>query len=310
MKNVFVSIALMMTTTAAIAHSAVKPSSPNIVDLGPALERYLQKSKSLTMSDKTKLFTDIVVSPQARAFDKLVFRGKNAQEFLASRLAEQESKFEAAVNLAKDFEPIIKQTLSEYHRVFPNADYGYTLLLMPSFDFDGKADELADGTILVAFGIDRLARYKRENLKIVVAHEMFHALQMQYFKTTTKKSMTLTRLWHETWVEGLATYASAVLNKLATADEVLGNKNVAGCKNDLKAQKNLLIENFDAETEKIPQKMDEWFGGHQFAYCLGFVAIRELAQKQSLPALLEWPLGRNTRNKLRDKILTIDRIDG
>lgn len=51
--------------------------------------------------------------------------------------------------------------------------------------------------------------------------------------------------------------------------------------------------------------MDKWFGGHQFAYCLGYIAAQEIAKKHTLKSLLEWDLNPSTRNALFDEIKAI-----
>lgn len=278
------------------------PSSPKIVNLGEPLARYVKESSNLDADAKVRLFQKIVVKPQEAAFNKLVFRGEPSTKYLQGSLPKAETTFPAGVTLAKEFGPLIASTLAEYKKSFPDADYGYTVLLLPSFTFDGRADELDDGTIIVAFGLDRLSRYKKEDLKIVVAHEMFHALQMQTFKAKTKKSMLLTTVWHEVWVEGLATYASGVITGLKSANGVLGKKNIDGCKADLPKEKATLLANFDKKTADVAELMDRWFGGHQFAYCLGYVAIQEIAKGQSLATLLNWELTPTTRSKLYERI--------
>jgi hypothetical protein len=289
--------------------SAHAQTSPKIVNLGEALGSYLAQSSKLGPASKRELFEKILVKSEQAAFEALVFRGEKSAEFLKRELPKAEASFSAAVVLATDFQPIIDATLAQYQKQFPKADYGYTLLLMPSFVFDGKADELKDGTIVVSFGLDRLSRYKREDLKIVVAHEMFHALQMQNIKKATGKSMTLTDVWHEVWIEGLATYASGVITGQKTVSDVLGNKNIEGCQKDLESETPKLLASFDKKTSEVPDQMDRWFGGHQFAYCMGYLAIQKIAEGYTLADLLQWELTPTTREKLREKIAGITPAD-
>ena len=281
---------------------------PKVVNLGKDLSAYSNQSRSLSADKKVEVFNKLLVVPNALAFKQLVFRGDDPSRYLRDQLPKSEASFSKGAELATDFDSLIADTVRKMKRMFPDADYRYTAYVMPSFTFDGRADELSDGTIVVAYGVDRLARYKREDLKIVIAHEMFHALQMQTLRTKYGKGLPLTALWHEIWVEGLATYASGQIVGLSRIDDVLGNKNVEGCRNDLGAEKSQMLASFDKPTADISPLMDKWFGGHQFAYCLGYIAIQEIAKKHTLKTLLEWELTPSTRNALFDGIKAISQV--
>lgn len=304
-----ISIFLCMFGDFFVLNAAAVHSSPKIVNLGEPLAKYLKDSTILDTKAKVLLFEKTVVRPQQAAFNKLVFRGEPSEKYLLENIPKAEIAFADGVNLAKDFDSLIASTLAEYKKSFPGANYGYTILLLPSFRFDGRADELDDGTIIVAFGLDRLSRYAREDVKIVIAHEMFHALQMQTFKARTQKSMSLTQVWHEVWVEGLATYASGAITGLKSVSGVLGKKNVDGCRTDVVTEKTRLLANFDKKTTDVPDLMERWFSGHQFAYCLGYVAIHDMAKSRSLATLLNLELTPTTRAMLYKRIDSINSIE-
>jgi hypothetical protein len=292
-----------------VSASFASQATPKIINLSESLQSYVEKSRKLDSEARVLLFEKLVINPHAAAFQKLVFRGSSTKDFLKKWLPKAEPNFESAIKLAKEFGPIFDTMFLKYKEIFPKADFHYSIYLMPSFTFDGRADELSDGTILVAFGIDRLTRYKKEDIKIVVAHEMFHALQMQTFKSQMNKSLALSQLWHEVWVEGLATYASGVMTGAKMAADVLGKKNIEGCRLDLAKEKIQLLKNLDRKTVEIADLMDRWFGGHQFAYCLGYMAVRDLAKDQSLASMLNWELSNQTRSKLEEKIKSTTTID-
>jgi hypothetical protein len=307
-RQVIITLLISLSTFAFGKIDVDASNVPKILNLGEVMAAYSKQSQGAPLERKIEVFNKLLIAPNALVFKQLVFQGDDPTHYLREQLPKSEESFAKGSVLAADFNSLIAETIEKMKKVFPKADYRYTAYVMPSFMFDGKADELSDGTIAVAYGVDRLARYKRENLKIVIAHEMFHALQMQTFRTKYGKGLPLTSLWHDIWVEGLATFASGEILGLSQIADVLGKKNVEGCRKDVGSEKSQVLTNFDKSSTDISPLMDKWFGGHQFAYCLGYLAIQKISKKHTLNTLIEWELAPSTRKALFDEINAISEV--
>lgn len=177
---------------------------------------------------------------------------------------------------------------------FPDANYDYRIYFLPSLLwFAGRAGILDDGSVAVAFGVDAIAR-NNENVAVLFAHEMFHALHYRTLGVGQKRSLELENLRDLLWLEGLASYVSAVVTDHVLDSSIFG-KLGGMCETSRTKLKNLFrAELARSETSSDESILDTWYGSGNKArgippmagYCLGFWTVQKLAQSVRLSDLV------------------------
>lgn len=105
--------------------------------------------------------------------------------------------------------------LERFDRYFPDNAWRGNIYIMSSLGcFDGRAQSIA-GQPVMLLGIDVIASTDNPDPAVLLTHELFHLYHRQHFKPQND------RLWVSLWSEGLATYASEVLNPGASTKALL-----------------------------------------------------------------------------------------
>jgi uncharacterized protein YjaZ len=195
------------------------------------------------------------------------------------------------------FESEAPKHISTFKKMFSEADYDYQVYLLPSFLwFSGRAGFVDQNTIVVAFGVDQISK-NNENVSVLFAHEMFHALHFKTLKFDKKRHIkTESDPWASLWIEGFASYVSAIATGTDQSLEGVFGRSGRQCAQ----KKDTLLKTFLADANAHPVfsdlLFDKWFGAgddqkgipSMAAYCLGVLAVKELVKTHSLPELLQW----------------------
>jgi len=217
-------------------------------------------------------------------------RGEAAQQ--DARISRAIKRFPAIraayLEQAQRFSAAMQQHLQTFNAVFPDFRLTVPTELVHSLgEMNGGTRELNGKTHLI-FGADMIAALDpKGDAAPLFHHELFHVLHQQHF--TCSEDI----VWSHMWIEGLATYVSAVMNPQANEKELLLDY-PAGMASatraqlpDAWAQLNTVLDSADEKvnedlfsmgdkTDKLPPRR---------AYYLGYLIAKDAAKTHDLPAL-------------------------
>ena len=162
------------------------------------------------------------------------------------------------------------------------------------------------GQTVLIFGIDEIAR-KKSNIDILFAHEVFHAYHFQVNKRIESDLKTEPRLLIAmSYIEGLATHASGILNPGHYEKRYLDRELKEACESGmikkfipkfLKDSTKLNYSNFKEEFHLASKwfytkRKKEYSFPPMTGYCIGERAIKSLSKKYSLEEMSKWPLSK------------------
>ncbi len=240
-----------------------------IVNLKAPFSEWWNQARGKPASEAMGLFDRMVYRIASQAFDSLVFdrsmdpewenkKGKRLEKFIGN-LPEGIDR-----GLA-NFDPVeetVRKNLSEFRRVFPDADLGFDIYVLPSLGrFDAKVSVLPDGLPVMGFGVDVLAGVDR-NPRVLIAHEVFHVLNLIESGLSEDWLMKNGTLAHALWMEGLATLASGRVTGNSSDSELLfdvGLGNLSSEKVRLLAGKFLEVSGSGMADEKNQKTYEKWF---------------------------------------------------
>lgn len=226
-----------------------------------------------------------------------------------AKAAPDRHKIDAAFERIED---VVAKSSRPFKQAFSNGDYSYKVYILPSFfQFSGRAGFVAENQIGVAFGADNISQHN-ENLSVLVAHEMFHALHFQTLKLSHTGLQELENLNNLLFIEGLAVLAAVQVNKLPINLESALGKIGGICQQKKDSLKSAFIADLSKGTPKSEELIDRWFGSGaeklgippMSGYCLGFLTAKKLSEKNGLQELLLWnPVQKAA--EIRESLLSI-----
>lgn len=111
--------------------------------------------------------------------------------------------------------------IRHFQRHFPDFRCNFPIYLLPSLGQLDGAGRVVNGQPSLLIGVDNAAtEYTQKTLRIFVDHELFHRYHFQVAGFSDDKG-DHDILWRTLWAEGLATYASEMLNPGATLQDAL-----------------------------------------------------------------------------------------
>jgi hypothetical protein len=145
----------------------------------------------------------------------------------------------------------------------------------------------------VLFGVDVIA-YRNDDLGTLFSHEFFHAYHAEKSPTRLKGDTMANPLWNE----GIATFVSGLLNPQASDAALFMDEKLAGACASAEFRAKKAAEYLTVLDRDGP--MDEWFylkpdRLSRVGYCLGFHAVRIVAENQSVNEMITWPEERFSR---------------
>jgi uncharacterized protein YjaZ len=178
--------------------------------------------------------------------------------------------------------------IEQFKRYFPDTPANVPIVFMPSLlMFNGKGSVKIDGNYTLIIGAD-LAALRKNNMSVLFSHELFHNYQFNKLKSSAIYQTFASPLWFE----GLAVWASSLVNPLASDAEILMNPDLAEfCATNenisklAKAYTSLLATSYT--DPKAAKTEADWFYAsgddlpHRRGYCLGLKVVREI--NKSIP---------------------------
>jgi hypothetical protein len=209
------------------------------------------------------------------------------------------------------FEQKLVSAIESFSSIFPDFDIADTPIYgVPSLlRFNGQSAEVNKRPIL-AFGIDTVVIFSKEpnlvpktqfrsNSDVLYAHEIFHIYHNRKQGFSIEKLLQLGRLINAAWNEGLATYASQIVNPRASDGELLMDDVLA---RECAANKSKLMRRFALIAQvkfgdsKSRDLYRDWFLLSsknntlpiRAGYCVGLTLVRKAAEKFSASEMASW----------------------
>jgi len=206
----------------------------------------------------------------------------------------------------RDFPAAFEDGIQHFRKVFPGFSPHLPVYLLHSVgEMDGGTRELGGKTYLI-FGADVIASlHELRDLTPFLDHELFHVENGKYFADCSEA-------WCLLWAEGLATYASKVMNPGADDQQLLltSPKPIRAAV-DAHWPAALCFTRTRLSSGKSEDLEALFVGGsgakefpERFGYYVGLRAIEELGGKFKLPALARMP----SKRAKKELTASIDRL--
>lgn len=295
--NILSVIILFSGCSSSPVHSPAKlptpQNGPQMVSIRSNIEEFWSQAENQPLEKWEELFEVAVIQPHQSAYDSLVFRGDyklNRYPSMRSNFLKKFQKnYPTLINTFKHFEESIPTQINNFKKTFPKAQLNSLVYLMVSLRFDGKTGAIQN-IPAIAFGMEYYLSEKT-NTDILFSHELIHLYQMELFSSNFS-----TTLLEQAWEEGIATYASGILNpKIKDESLIFGDEKLAEhCK---KHSNKLLKLIYPIKDSKDKNLSTIWFSGQQTqpeiptraGYCVGYRLAQYLGKTHSLKTMVEWP---------------------
>jgi len=177
----------------------------------------------------------------------------------------------------------IKATLDAFQKQFPDFKPSTDFYVAISFSFRGKVVDVK-GKDVFAIGLENFEPGQPQ-LRLTIAHELFHLYHFQFFESSGGLYRTL-------WAEGLASYASAVVVPGYRFSQYLGfpAEKMNRCEELLPTMAKELLKELGNNDQRIKRI---YFGAEpndtpippEAGYYVGFMIAESLANTNSLAEL-------------------------
>lgn len=300
------------------ASKAIDQSRVSIKNFGKEFDEFMFKSKDAKERDAFGVWSDVVESKDPSFYSQVI--GNSL--FNADWRSGYEQSFARTLPYFKKYEFQIKDEFSHFDQrviaaigafssIFPDFNlsqvpiYGVPSLMI----FNGQSAEVDKKPVLV-FGIDMIVILKNEsglipgaqfksNSDVLYAHEIFHIYHNKKQGFSEEKVLQSGRLIHAAWNEGLATYASSLVNPNATNGELLMDDALAkecSLKQGELIKKFARIANMEFGKPEGRSIYKDWFLLSskdknipiRAGYCVGLTLARMVAQKFSISEMVSW----------------------
>jgi hypothetical protein len=189
------------------------------------------------------------------------------------------------------FRKQLPSLVERFRAALPEFRRDFTIYLLPSLDRLDGAGRKVDGVPALLFGVDLIVSiHDSSEIPVFVDHELFHRYHFQASQMSDDDTEHDV-FWKALWVEGLATYASKMLNPKVPLGAALMDPTLAPAARRVFPT---LIYECEAELdEKNHQAFSRFFLYHgagayppsRSGYYIGFLAAQVLGQNLSLSEL-------------------------
>lgn len=299
-----------------------KPSRLDLRNFGPEFQLFMKASEPDPSEAKLiKNWKELVEAKDKSFFQRTVMDAdRPAEADYKKTLTEawpvlQKYKMEIDLEFSK-FPELLKENLNSFSKLFPDFDLSKTpVYAVPSLlKFNGRATE-AYGPKVLAFGLDTIVYFRHEpgfvtgakltsNSKVLYAHEMFHVYHGEKQKLVNAKDDESGTLFNDAWNEGLATYASNLVNPSASDADLLMDSELArhcsirGAELLTKFKK---IGNLRSQSPKGKKLYRTWFLLSskdkeiplRAGYCVGLLIAKKIANSGvTISEMASWPFAK------------------
>lgn len=275
-------IALVAALAAGAAHCADAP----VRNLAPEFAKVYDATAQLPMPERVSAMRESLMSQYTEFYsrrkpadlDKRVQRAIDEFPQIRNAYGEKAGKFGAALDAH----------MKTFNATFPNYRNTVPIYLVHSLgEMDGGPREL-NGKVHLIFGADMMASLNPDgNAAPLFHHELFHIMHRQKFACDTQP------VWAALWGEGLAVYASEVMNPGANEKELLLDY-PQGMAIDTRARLPAAWANalsvLDSTDEKVAVEMFTMSGKDaslpvRRGYYLGYLVAKEAGKTRGLAEL-------------------------
>jgi hypothetical protein len=205
---------LVVAAIAAIAAGAIQAAEPAARNIAAEFVTVYDATASLPMPARVAAMRESLMAqyPEFYSRRKPANLDKHVQ-----RAVEEFPKIRSAyLDKAQKFGATLDQHMKTFNASFPHYQNTTPITLVHSLgEMDGGPREL-NGKVHLVFGADMMAELNPDgNAAPLFHHELFHIMHQQNFSCETQP------VWAALWGEGLAVYASQVLNPRANEKELL-----------------------------------------------------------------------------------------
>lgn len=138
-------------------------------------------------------------------------------------LSSARKNMQSGQRMSQTLRTTLPQEIAHFQTEFPDFKCDFAIYLVPSLGSLDGAGRVVDGRPALVLGVDSIASEFSTNvlqLHIFLDHEIFHRYHSQVSGFSDDNGQQEI-LWRGLWAEGLATYASLVLNPTATMQDAL-----------------------------------------------------------------------------------------
>ena len=267
-----------------------------IVKLDKGLTHFLELSKGQGPSRQLELWDQLVEAPDREFYEVLVWNDKARKPARLREWIPELLRLEPRIKQAfGDFNKLVDTEISAFRQRFPDAKLDQPIYAALAPTFNGRTGTLRHRQIL-AFGLDSMLE-RGDDPNVLFAHELFHLYHAQHSGIVDDGVMSHQPLTVPLWTEGLATYASGLLNPSKKDGELLFEPELA----QIPASKiPELARSFLRVAGKSATGDDygTWFNlgaakldkdlPNRCGYLLGLNLVRRVAGFHSLPEMVSW----------------------
>jgi hypothetical protein len=216
---------LLLTALTALSHAADAPfEALKIKNMMPDFWAFEDQVPQLQQADRIlRRFREQLIEPNRDIYSKPELRDAITDAGILEYLKEVNADLPLMRTLSSDLEPLAVEVAQKLKKEFPRFDPRLTVVFMPTLHrIDGQYTRLLDQPTLV-FGIDAIARSRGPSvdLRVVVAHELFHAYHARMNAALYREVPT--PLYVRMWLEGLAAYVSERIVPQASSQQIIGD---------------------------------------------------------------------------------------
>jgi hypothetical protein len=269
---------------------AAEPAGLQLVDLTPLFGAAWQATSTLPDAERPAAFMARFAQSTPGFYPRETQGAAAAARYderLLKRLKAYPEDRAGIEKVSEGFDAMFRSAAARFETRFgPMRGYPPVYLLHSLGEFDGGTRTIAGQTTLL-FGADMIGRYHAgDDLQPFFHHELFHLLHQRTFNECAQA-------WCSVWTEGMAVYVAATLNPKATDSELLlvqpepiraaveRNRKAAVCAvvsrlDSTDADDQQALFSFKRLSPELPPR---------FGYYVGYLAVAELAKRQSLSEL-------------------------
>jgi len=216
---------LVLTAMTAVSWAADAPSdSVKIRNLMVDFWAFQDEVPTLKKADRIlRRFREQIIDPNRDIYSKGEFRDAITDAGIASYLREVGSDLPQMRSMSANLELRTREVVARFKQQFPRFDGRVTIVYLPSLhSFDAQYTRILDQPTLL-FGLDAIARFRGRDVDfdVLLAHELFHAHHARMNASLYREAPTA--LYARIWMEGLAAYASELVNPQASSLQIIGD---------------------------------------------------------------------------------------
>jgi hypothetical protein len=269
-----------------------------VVDLMPRYWEAASESGNQTAQEQIASFRQALGVSHTDLYSKtgLGFQSDALlDDAILKALSSARKNMQTGQQMSQTLRTTLPQEIAHFKTEFPDFKCDFPIYLVPSFGSLDGAGRVVDGRPALVLGVDSIASEFSANalqLHIFLDHEIFHRYHSQVSGFSDDNGQQEI-LWRGLWAEGLATYASLVLNPTATMqDALMLPDDLVRRASPIRAQ---LVQRIAAQMDLTDASVfNLYFSYHpndvdgvppRSGYYIGAIAAQQLAQQNSLQVL-------------------------